>query len=55
MTGLPGPRPPVTELPAHDVFTTLETSRCGLSRTQAEDRLRTHGVNELPRAAPRAV
>jgi len=45
----------VTELPADDVFTTLETSRRGLSRTQAEDRLRTHGGNELPRAAPRAV
>ncbi|MYQ31793.1 HAD-IC family P-type ATPase [Streptomyces sp. SID4956] len=55
VTGLPGPRPPVTELPADDVFTTLETSRRGLSRTQAEDRLRTHGGNELPRAAPRAV
>ncbi|MFF5607268.1 cation-transporting P-type ATPase [Streptomyces cellulosae] len=55
MTGQPGPRPPVTELPADDVFTALETSRRGLSRAQAEDRPRTHGVNGLPRTAPRAV
>lgn len=55
VTGQPGPRPPVTDLPADDVFTAVETSRRGLSRTQAEDRPRTHGVNELPRTAPRAV
>ncbi|MGA5443551.1 cation-translocating P-type ATPase [Streptomyces griseoincarnatus] len=55
MPGLSEPHQPVTALPAEDVFTALETSRRGLSRAQAHDRLRTHGANELPRTAPRAV
>ncbi|WP_079052595.1 cation-translocating P-type ATPase [Streptomyces regalis] len=55
VTSASGPRPPVRELPAGEVFTALDTSRRGLSAAQARARLERYGANELPRAGRRAV
>lgn len=50
-----GPRAPVRELAAGEVFSALDTSRRGLSAAQARARLQQYGANELPRAGRRAV
>ncbi|MCZ4602775.1 cation-transporting P-type ATPase [Streptomyces sp. Lzd4kr] len=50
-----GPRPGVRELAAEEVLTALDTSRRGLSASQARARLEQYGANELPRAGHRPV
>ncbi|WP_424886094.1 cation-translocating P-type ATPase [Streptomyces sp. SAI-126] len=50
-----GPRPPVQELTASEVFTHLGTSRRGLSADRARAGLERYGANEMPRTRRRSV
>ncbi|MFI1921101.1 MULTISPECIES: cation-transporting P-type ATPase [unclassified Streptomyces] len=51
-----GPSPaPIPQLTAGDVFSTLTTSRRGLSAAQARARLERYGTNELPRVRRRSA
>ncbi|MCX5336733.1 cation-transporting P-type ATPase [Streptomyces sp. NBC_00140] len=50
-----GPRPPVRELTAGEVFTDLGTSRRGLSTDRARAGLERYGANEMPRTRRRPV
>nr|WSY49736.1 cation-transporting P-type ATPase [Streptomyces sp. NBC_00886] len=50
-----GPRPPVRELAAGEVFTDLGTSQRGLSADRARAGLERHGANEMPRTRRRPV
>ncbi|WP_405522538.1 cation-transporting P-type ATPase [Streptomyces canus] len=50
-----GPRPPVRELAAGEVFTDLGTSRRGLSADRARAGLERYGANEMPRTRRRPV
>ncbi|WP_327341498.1 cation-transporting P-type ATPase [Streptomyces europaeiscabiei] len=50
-----GPRPPVRELAAGEVFTALGTSRRGLSADRARAGLERYAANEMPRTKRRPV